>query len=291
MASVSRRRALTALGAAVAATAVAPGPAHAAEPAPHARPARPARPLAQAHAHNDYEHRRPLLDALDHRFTSVEADIYLVDGDLLVAHDPQDLDPARTLRTLYLDPLAQRVRAHGGAVYPRWKGEFQLLVDIKADGEAAYQELDRELRAYPDLFTSYRRGRVRRSAVTVVVSGDRAARGPMEAQTERRAFYDGRLSDLGSAAPASLIPLISDNWSNNFGWQGVGAIPAAQRAKLRRIVSDAHGCGQRVRFWSTPDTPGRAREAVWNELLAAGVDHLNTDDLAGLRTFLDARRR
>ena len=39
-------------------------------------------PLFQAHAHNDYEHARPLHDALEHGFWSVEADIYLVDGEL-----------------------------------------------------------------------------------------------------------------------------------------------------------------------------------------------------------------
>ena len=32
-------------------------------------------PLARAHAHNDYLHPRPMLDALDAGFTSVEADI------------------------------------------------------------------------------------------------------------------------------------------------------------------------------------------------------------------------
>src|SRR6478672_5812077 len=35
-------------------------------------------PLANAHAHNDYEHARPLYDALDQGFTSVEADVYTV---------------------------------------------------------------------------------------------------------------------------------------------------------------------------------------------------------------------
>ena len=65
-------------------------------------------PLAQAHAHNDYEHDRPLLDALDHGFTSVEADIYLVDGALLVAHNRRDVKPERTLEKLYLDPLQER---------------------------------------------------------------------------------------------------------------------------------------------------------------------------------------
>src|SRR4030095_12119754 len=44
-------------------------------------------PLLRAHAHNDYEHTRPLLDALEQGFCSVEADIYLIDGELRVAHD------------------------------------------------------------------------------------------------------------------------------------------------------------------------------------------------------------
>lgn len=301
MAPFTRRRALGTLGAAFATAVAAPQLAHAAdrspsgglpaaEPAGAARHPRP-RPLAQAHAHNDYEHPRPLLDALDHRFTSVEADIFLVDGQLLVAHDPTDLDPTRTLESLYLEPLAARVRANHGSVYRRWHGEFQLLIDIKTEGSSTYLELDRRLRRYRHLFTTYAHGKVRRSAVTAVISGDRAARVPMEAQRVRRAFYDGRLADLGTAAPASFIPLISDNWSLNFTWQGVGPIPPAERQKLRGIVSAAHKRGQRVRFWATPDLAGPQRDAVWGELLAAGVDHLNTDDLAGLQRFLDARGR
>ncbi|MFI5859516.1 phosphatidylinositol-specific phospholipase C/glycerophosphodiester phosphodiesterase family protein [Streptomyces parvulus] len=285
MALTTRRRALTTLGAALAgAVALPAGTALASEGG------RGPRPLWRAHAHNDYEHPRPLLDALDHRFGSVEADIYLVEGQLLVAHDPEDLDPSRTLESLYLAPLAARVRAHHGRVYRRDRRALQLLVDIKTEGASTYLELDRQLRRYGHLFTTYAHGRVLPGAVTAVVSGDRAARAPMEAQRTRRAFYDGRLADLGTSAPASFVPLISDNWTLNFTWQGVGAFPDAERRKLRSIVGAAHARGQRVRFWATPDIAGPARDAVWTELVAAGIDHLNTDDLAGLEAFLDAHR-
>lgn len=285
MALTTRRRALTTLGAALAGAVALPAGAALASEGRHGP-----RPLWRAHAHNDYEHPRPLLDALDHRFGSVEADIYLVGGQLLVAHDPEDLDPSRTLESLYLDPLAARVRAQHGRVYRRDRRALQLLIDIKTEGEATYLELDRRLRRYHHLFTSYAHGRVFPGAVTAVVSGDRAARAPMAAQRTRRAFYDGRLTDLGTAAPASFVPLISDNWTLNFTWQGVGTFPAAERRKLRDTVGAAHARGQRVRFWATPDVAGPARDAVWAELLAAGVDHLNTDDLAGLEAFLDAHR-
>jgi hypothetical protein len=44
-------------------------------------------PLTSAHAHNDYEHSRPLLDALDNGFCSVEADIWLTNGVDIVGTD------------------------------------------------------------------------------------------------------------------------------------------------------------------------------------------------------------
>ncbi|EFL42664.1 phosphatidylinositol-specific phospholipase C/glycerophosphodiester phosphodiesterase family protein [Streptomyces griseoflavus] len=286
MALTTRRRALTTLGAALAGSVALPATQALAGERRH-RP----NPLWRAHAHNDYEHPRPLLDALDHRFGSVEADIYLAGGQLLVAHDPEDLDPSRTLESLYLGPLAARVRAHHGSVYRGHRRPLQLLIDIKTEGASTYLELDRQLGRYRSLFTTYAHGRVLPGPVTAVVSGDRAARAPMEAQRVRRAFYDGRLTDLGSTAPASFVPLLSDNWTLHFTWRGVGAFPDAERRKLRGIVDTAHARGQRVRFWATPDLPGPDRDALWGELVAAGVDHLNTDDLAGLASFLDGHRR
>lgn len=283
----TRRRALTVTLATAAAVIAAPAGVAAASPAAVAT--RPPRPLRHAHAHNDYLHPRPLYDALAHGFTSVEADIFLVDGELLVAHDPAGLDPRRTLAALYLDPLRALVRAGRGSVHPHHRAPLQLLIDIKADGVAAYRELDRQLARHRSLFTRYHHGRVRPGAVTAVISGDRAARVPMEAQRTRLAFYDGRLDDLGTASPASFTPLISANWTQTFGWLGAGPFPRAERDRLRTLVTAAHREGRRIRFWATPDLPGPEREAVWSELLAAGVDHLNTDDLAGLERFLRAR--
>ena len=258
-------------------------------PAAQAGARHPVQPLSRAHAHNDYEHDRPLLDALSHGFTSVEADVYLVGGELLVGHDPEDVVAGRTLQSLYLDPLARRVRANHGQVYRGSDVSLQLLVDIKNTGAATYTELDRVLRGYRTMLTSYRAGRVSHAAVTVVVSGDRP-RELMRAQRVRYAFYDGRSADLGSGAPASFVPLISDNWTNLFTWQGAGPMPAAERAELRQFVRVAHADRQRVRFWATPDVSGPEREAVWRELVAANVDHINTDDLAGLEAFLRGLR-
>lgn len=255
-------------------------------PATAAAATRPglAEPLAQAHAHNDYEHDRPLFDALAHGFTSVEADVWAVGDELRVAHDFWELDPDRTLRSLYLDPLREAVAGHSG-VYPGWKGQFQLLVDIKSDGPRTWKLLEQRLAEYTDMLARYSDGTVRPGAIQVVVSGNRPF-DEMAGATERRSFYDGRSGDLGRDLGADLMPLVSENWTNAFDWNGDGPMPAAERERLHRMVAQAHDAGQRVRFWGTPDEPGRQRTAVWTELRDAGVDHINTDDLAGLREFL-----
>ncbi|MEV4440658.1 phosphatidylinositol-specific phospholipase C/glycerophosphodiester phosphodiesterase family protein, partial [Streptomyces sp. NPDC049577] len=265
----SRRAAVLTLGAALAGAFASPAVADGAGRAERTRP-----PLRHAHAHNDYEHPRPLADALAHGFNSVEADIWLVGDRLLVAHDADRLDPSRTLESLYLEPLLRRVRANGGRVYRGHDLSLQLLVDIKSPGDPAYRELSRHLHRYRSMLTVCDGGRVRRGAVTAVVSGDRGARAPMEAERVRYAFYDGRLTDLDSGVPASFAPLISDNWGRNFTWQGVGPMPSRERTALRHIVATAHAARRQVRFWATPDEPGAARDAVWRELLAAGADYL-----------------
>lgn len=256
-----------------------PVAANAAETTPEATP------LARAHAHNDYEHDRPLFDALDHGFTSVEADVWLVDGELLVGHDEPDLRPERTLESLYLKPLRQVVKTNRGNIYPGYEHYLTLLIDIKSEARPTYLALHRELRRYQAILTTFGPWGVRDGAVTAIVSGNRP-RELMEHQRIRYAAYDGRLSDLGSGAAPTFMPLISDNWEQTFTWTGAGEMPADQRRKLRTIVATAHANGQRVRFWATPDEPGEERENVWNELLAARVDHINTDHLADLEKYL-----
>lgn len=242
-------------------------------------------PLPAAHAHNDYEHERPLLDALEQGFTSVEADVWLVDGELRVAHDEWEVADAPTLEEAYLDPLSEIATRGGQQIYPGYTGDFQLLIDIKSDGPTTWQAIEDELEEHEQVFTRVHKGKVKDRAVEAVISGNRP-RAQMEAATTRYSFYDGRSSDLGSGTDADLMPLVSENWTKLFTWQGVGEMPAAERQKLHSYVEHAHADGYRVRFWATNDVAGPARENLWRELRDAGVDHINTDDLAGLQEFL-----
>ncbi len=236
-------------------------------------------PLAAAHAHNDYEHARPLLDALERGFGHVEADVHLVRGELLVAHDAKEVRPGRTLTALYLEPLRARTKANGGRVY-RGGPAVTLLVDVKTEAKATYAALDAVLRTYADVLTEFSGGTMTERAVTVVVSGNRAMT-EIAAQPVRYAAVDGRSVDLESAAPPTLVPWISENWKKVFTWHWEGPMPEAERLALAHWVGRAHAQGRKVRFWNTPDRP-----EAWRVLRAAGVDVIGTDDLAGLAAFL-----
>ncbi len=236
-------------------------------------------PLPRAHAHNDYEHQRPLMDALENGFCSVEADIFLVDGKLLVAHDKWQLRQERTLEKLYLAPLKQRVDANEGRVH---KGgpQFTLLVDIKENGAAVYPVLKSLLVKYESMLSGMRNGKYDCKAVQIVVSGN-CPRNLIAEDPTRLVSIDGRLPDLDSKLPDHLIPMISARWGSTFRWRGKSEITDQQQARLQEIVAKAHKHNRRVRFWASPES-----EVVWRKLVAVGVDHINTDQLERLRNFL-----
>lgn len=236
-------------------------------------------PLARAHSHNDYEHDRPLLDALDHGFCSVEADIYLVDGQLLVAHDRNKVQPSRTLQSLYLDPLRHRAQKFNGRIYPNGP-PLILLIDIKSDANDTYRTLEMVLQQYADLLTPFPGHTT--NAVLAILSGNRP-RDRVAAQKKRFVAIDGRLPDLQSNPPTDLIPLISDDWKRHFSWRGTGPLPDHEKQKLRSLVQSAHQQGRKIRFWGAPDLPD-----AWNEFHDAGVDLINTDNLSGLQSFLSS---
>src|SRR5581483_7684365 len=199
-------------------------------------------PLTRVHAHNDYEHKRPLRDALDHGFCSIEADIYLVDGQLLVAHDRSQVRLERTLQALYLNPLRERIKQNGGRVYPTGP-EVVLLIDLKSDWREIYPPLRKVLHDYQDMLVTFHDGIRETNAILAIITGNRS-KSMFNGESVRYAALDGELADLESGISSDLIPWISSNWYQTFQWRGTGETPADQKAKLKDIVQKAHQHGR-----------------------------------------------
>jgi len=240
-------------------------------------------PLERGHSHNDYYRQRPLHDALDHGLCSVEADIFLVEGALLVGHDRHELKAERNLESMYLDPLRERARENGGRVFKDGPS-ITLLIDIKDDGETTYARLREVLAEYKDILTSFTNDSTTEGAVTVIISGS-CPRDMILADSPRLAAIDGRIGDLERNPNPHTHPLISASWGSEFTWKSVGPFPEEEAAKLRGYVEKARANGQRLRFWALP-----LRVSAWHVAYDAGVDLINTDFPDRLQKFLHEKQ-
>lgn len=239
-------------------------------------------PIPSAHAHNDYEHNRPLLDALDHGFTSVEADLHLIEGRLYVAHErPKELSRTPLFEDIYLAPLKKRVSDNNGRVYPGYKESFFLMVDFKTNGTDTYKALVEVLRKYADMLSIVDTEDTDIKPITVFISGNR----PIQELLDDRPKYaglDGRPADLKMSYDSSIMPVVSENYWRFLSWRGEGKVNKKELRNLKLFIKEAHDQGKKVRLWAAPDTP-----ACWEFLLALNVDLINTDKLEEFAAFMN----
>ena len=233
-----------------------------------------------AFSHNDYWRPRPLLDALSYRFNCVEADLWLIDGVLYVAHDKSEISKEHIFENMYLKPLAEHIKKNGGKVYTGSNKPFFLMVDCKTSGEEMYPVLKKALEPYKELFCSVNEGEYKEGAVLFFLSGDR----PFETlpkETSRFTFLDGRVKDLDKGISAALMPVISNSYGDYFSWNGEGEMPEKELQKMRQIINQTHKEGKLLRWWGAPET-----KTFRQFLIKEGVDLIGTDDLEQLHNIL-----
>jgi hypothetical protein len=233
-------------------------------------------PHPNAHSHNDYENVRPLLDALHNGFVSVEADVHLQGGELLVSHNSPGKN-VLSLEKLYLFPLDSILNVNAGRVYPISDQPFFLMIDIKTEGEATYRAIQQAIARYPAL-----RCLGNNCQIKVFLSGNRPAM--TETETYTGIGTDGRPDDLGKGHSPELMPVISDHFKNWSAWNGKSKPSPKDLQRVRGLAERVHAEKKLLRLWAIPDN-----ELAWAALLDAGVDLINTDHLQELNYFLNQK--
>ncbi|MGA5303415.1 hypothetical protein ACPCHT_26055 [Nucisporomicrobium flavum] len=253
---------------------------------------RPRPYLPAAHAIAGAEVADPLPAVLRHGLAGLTVPVRPgPHGELYVG--PGAPQPGRTLRRLVLNPLFARAQARGGRLCRDQRVPFRLVVEFAGPNRdagallRAYRMLDQQLRDHAPLLSRCVDGNLEAGAVTVTVTGIVDVRELLAVQTERYAFADGSFDDIGSvAAPPTLVPMVSEQWTRRFGWDGCEPIPAEERHLLHALVRSAHEDGRGVRICGLPTGSRRARQAIWTELSEAGVDVIADTDHVALARHL-----
>lgn len=232
---------------------------------------------ANAHSHNDYEQPVPFHKAWYQQFGSIEADIYLRHGVLIVAHDSTQIERNWTLDSLYIGPLLLQLEKNDGHVYPDKKRSLQLMIDIKSEAVPTLDRLVQKLRRYPSLINA--------ASLRIVISGSRPAPDQFASYPSWIRF-DGELRKDYKRRQLKRIEMLSDNFARYSSWKGAGEISSADKLVLKKWIDKAHKLKKKIRFWNAPDTP-----ESWKLFMELGVDYINTDNIEGLSRHLAAARK
>ena len=228
--------------------------------------------VSNAHAHNDYEHPSPFFTAYNAGFGSIEADAFLRDGQLYVAHDNVDIKPERTLTSLYLEPLNSMIKKNNGNVYAEKKKHLILLIDLKTAAEPTLDAVLKSLLPYESL--------IKASSLKIVITGNQPEP-PALLNYPSYIFFDGRLNQTYTTEALKKIALFSDNFRKYSLWKGDNIIDEKDKKKIMQEVKKAHDLGKPIRFWATPDVPN-----AWKLMKEMKVDFINTDKIEEVAAFL-----
>lgn len=226
------------------------------------------------HSHNDYSHAVPFWDAYNNKAGVIEADIYDVNGELIVAHNKTDIQPANSLNNMYIQPIVK--------IFDTAKNvhSFYLMIDIKENQAEALPALINLLQQYPQVFNR----EVNKNAVQVFISGERPADSTFHTYPPY-IMFDGLPGKNYTPQDLEKVVMISDNFHTYSNWNGKGTLPAADSIKIEKIISAAHALDKPVRLWGAPDT-----EQCWQTMINLNADVINTDKVEMCRQFLNAQK-
>ena len=239
-------------------------------------------PIKHGHAHNDYMHSRPLFEALENGFTSIEIDVFLHNNELKVAHVGVGLDKKQNIQQLYLDPIKKIIDKNGGNVYKGFNTPVIFMIDFKTGGIETYYKLNEILKSYESIISVYAHDSViHQRAINILISGN-CPIGELLKSDTAFATVDAGINSLDNPGIDKAVTRYSNPWGSYFTWKGKGEMPETQKAKLDSLVAKAHAKHKHIRFYHIPDKPN-----VWRTLLDAGVDWINTDKLKEYRKFYE----
>lgn len=232
--------------------------------------------VANVHAHNDYEHNIPFEQAYSLGLGSIEADVLLIRDTLFVAHSEKQINRSVLFASAYLKKLADSITGNQGYAYSDHSRVLQLLIDIKTDSLKTLEAVIHTLDQYPNI--------VKNPTIRLVITGNQP---PPESFSRYPAFlyFDGKLHDKKHLQELNRIELFSANFAKYSKWKGIGDIPLADIAVIKKDIAAAHALHKPFRFWGVPDN-----RLTWQKMMELGVDYINTDHISTVAQVLNRKK-
>lgn len=218
-----------------------------------------AQDLVKVHSHNDYNHTIPFWDAYSNGAGSIEADIFLKDNNLFVAHDKEGIIIFRTLEDLYLKPLETAFKMN----YKK-ENKLVLLIDIKTDAEPTLNKLISILKKYETI--------IKNKDIKIVISGNRPASETYTKYPDFILFDYQEIEKPLSKENWEKVAMISADFKKYSVWNGLGRLTHDDYNRVSTVIFKAKKLNRPFRFWGCPDT-----KSAWKAFLELGVDIINTD--------------
>lgn len=224
------------------------------------------------HSHNDYASSLPFFGAYSNEAGVIEADVFLINNELFVAHTSKEIEQHNTLKKLYLETLSFKLKSLTGKVYPDNK-PLTLMIDIKSDADATLKEIVQQLQTFPEIISN--------KNIKIVISGNRPLPQYWAAYPEF-IYFDGRLNENYSPEELSRVEMISEDFQKLAVWNGKGVLTQADLQKINEAIKKGHDQHKKIRFWGTQDNVN-----TWMTLMNLKVDFIGTDNVVDLAKFIN----
>ncbi len=135
------------------------------------------------------------------------------------------------------------------------------MIDFKTSANPSYSKLRTILSNHLSIITFVQNGIEQEGPVKIFISGTRPFYEVLNDEPKLAGLY-GRPDDLNKNIPTSIMPVVSDNYSNFLSWNVCGEINEEELKKLKTLVQDTQAQNKKFRLWASLDNKN-----VWRFLL------------------------
>jgi hypothetical protein len=248
--------------------------------------------LPIGHSHNDYLQKRPLYEAIELGFGSIEIDICLTGKkELKVAHIPWFLAGKKDIDELYFTPIAKMIEEKDPRFNYSKEFPLNLLIDFKKNADSTYKYLKLVFIKYSKYITQYYKGKViYKGPLVINITGNQ----PWNALMKDSVTYclmDGPIwltdssidhkgfSDIDTSR-LKYMGRVANDWQSLMAFKKHFKSEDEFCSSVKANLQQYHDHGLTTRFHGVPNN-----EKAWMIIAKCGAHWFNVDKLQRFSGF------